>query len=426
MTHKSNLFFKLGAAAFTACLLGLVSCSEEIPADNAMAMYEPYIVPKEILADAGLPLVNIDTKDNQFIVDKETWIDANMEIGNCEDESWTMETTEIQIRGRGNTSWNCQKKPFAIKFNEKTKVCGMPKHKRWVLIANYLDHSHMKNEMAFFMSRELGLDYTVRGQFVNLILNGNYVGLYWLGEQIKVNSNRVDIDEDNDYLIEMDTYFDEAWKFKTETKDFPVQVKNDETMNDSRLDNLREKMNDIEKLLYSPDFPYTDSGKTAYDDSFLSCIDVDSFAKFYLVNEIMGNVDIKLPRSTYLTFDNTHGLLKAGPVWDFDWSASDWMDSIILKDTLYYDALFKTREFNSKLRELLDSNSLTEEKIRQNISELSGRLEKSAALDKLRWEESFVVNEQLNMLPFRDYKSHVNELESCLTTRLRLVKAQPY
>ena len=330
----------------------------------------------------------------------------------------------MQIRGRGNTTWGCAKKPFAIKFDEKTKICGMPKNKRWVLIANYLDHSHLKNEMAFYLSRQLGLDYTVRGKFVNLVLNGNYVGLYWLGEQIKVNSNRVDIDEDNDYLIEMDTYFDETWKFKSQIKKFPVQVKNDDTMNDAKLENLKEKINAIEGILYSSYFPYTDNTKTVYDDTFKNSVDIDSFAKFYLVNEIMGNVDLKLPRSAYFTFENTQGLLKAGPVWDFDWSASEWMNTLIVNDTIYFDALFKTREFNSKIKELLESDLVTEEKIKQEIKDLSEKLEKSALLDRLRWEESFVVNEQMNLLPFEDYKKHVNELESCLTTRIRVVKSQ--
>lgn len=424
MTHKKKLFFKLGAVALAACLAAFISCTDEVTSDNSLAMYEPYMVPKVLLQDAGIPIVSIETKNNQFILDKENWVDASIKIGNAEDESWNMEPTDMQIRGRGNTTWGCAKKPFAIKFDEKTKICGMPKHKRWVLIANYFDHSHLKNEMAFYLSRQLGLDYTVRDKFVNLVLNGNYVGLYWLGEQIKVNSNRVDIDEDNDYLIEMDTYFDETWKFKSQIKKLPVQVKNDDTMNDAKLENLKEKINAIEGILYSPYFPYTDNTKTVYDDSFKNSVDVDSFAKFYLVNEIMGNVDLKLPRSAYFTFENTQGLLKAGPVWDFDWSASEWMNTLIVNDTIYFDALFKTREFNSKIKELLESDLVTEEKIKQEIKDLSEKLEKSALLDRLRWEESFVVNEQMNLFPFEDYKKHVNELESCLTTRIRVVKSQ--
>lgn len=97
----------------------------------------------------------------------------------------------------------------------------MPKHKRWVLIANYLDNSFMRNSLAFYISEQLEMDYTVHGEFVDLVLNGSYQGLYWLGESIKVNKNRVNItdgtdklseDEDYDYLLELDVYYDETWQ----------------------------------------------------------------------------------------------------------------------------------------------------------------------------------------------------------------------
>lgn len=116
-------------------------------------MFEPYMVPKVLLQDAGIPIVSIETKNNQFILDKENWVDANIKIENAEDESWNMEPTDMQIRGRGNTTWGCAKKPFAIKFDEKTKICGMPKHKRWVLIANYFDHTQPVPFMQAVISR---------------------------------------------------------------------------------------------------------------------------------------------------------------------------------------------------------------------------------------------------------------------------------
>lgn len=61
-------------------------------------------------------------------------------------------------------------------------ILGMPEHTRWVLIANYWDNSFIKNAIAFYISRQIGMDYTIRGEYVNFVLNGNYVGLYWLGE----------------------------------------------------------------------------------------------------------------------------------------------------------------------------------------------------------------------------------------------------
>ena len=74
--------------------------------------------------------------------------------------------------------------------------------------------------MAFFISRKIGMDYTVRGEYVNLILNGNYVGMYWLGEAIKVDKNRVNINEETDYLLEMDISYDETYPELFQRKGF--------------------------------------------------------------------------------------------------------------------------------------------------------------------------------------------------------------
>lgn len=70
---------------------------------------------------------------------------------------------DIKIKARGNTTFTKAKKGFALKLEKKTSLLGMPKHKRWNLIANYMDNSFLRNEAAFYLSRELGMDYTVRG-----------------------------------------------------------------------------------------------------------------------------------------------------------------------------------------------------------------------------------------------------------------------
>ena len=198
-------------------LLAFISCNfDSDDVDTSDCMYEEYKVDEVVLKSANLPIVYVQTENNVKILDKDNWINATFTITNKDE--WNMDETEITIKGRGNSTWSQPKRPYAIKFSKKQSVCGMPKGKRWVLIANYLDNSFMKNYMAFYMARKIGMDYTVRGEFVNLVLNGNYVGLYWLGEAIKVDKNRVNIDEENEYLIEMDISYDETWKFHSTYK----------------------------------------------------------------------------------------------------------------------------------------------------------------------------------------------------------------
>ena len=63
----------------------------------------------------------------------------------------------LEIRGRGNSTWNYPKKPYALRLPEKHAVLGMPGHKRWILLANWKDRTLMRNDAAFWLSRHTGL-----------------------------------------------------------------------------------------------------------------------------------------------------------------------------------------------------------------------------------------------------------------------------
>lgn len=313
------------------------------------------------VAYTGLPTVYIDTPDNIEITSKNDWIkNAEISVAGAKDESWNSGKVETSIRGRGNSTWEKPKKPYAVKLKKAQKVMGMSSHKRWVLLANYMDGSFMRNETAFYLSRTFEMEWTASGEFADLVLNGRYQGLYWFGESVKVDKNRIDIDdghenmtdgEDKDYLIEMDTYFDETLRFRSAVKYLPYMIKNDGRMVDesdritsggkARLDRLQKKINDLEELLYS--------GQP--DESYAEIIDIDSWVKFWLVNEIMDNKELSRPKSAFFTFDSANNVLKAGPVWDFDWTFSYWLQCQ-LQDAIYYDALFKSPAFISGIRDV--------------------------------------------------------------------------
>ena len=226
------------------------------------------------VAYTGLPVLYVNTPKGVEITSKEEWTKkATLTLANTGNPKWDFKNDTTSIRGRGNSTWLGDKKPYALKLNKKNGIMGMPKHKRWVLIANYYDNSFLKNHMAFYLSETLDMDYTVRGKFVDLIFNGVYRGLYWLGEAIKPDENRVNIDDgseemtaddDKDFLIEMDNHFDEIVKFWSPIRNMPYMVKNDDYMlneeedaisNDgqARLDRFHAKIEKLEKLLY-PNF----------------------------------------------------------------------------------------------------------------------------------------------------------------------------
>ena len=157
---------------------------------------EEYLISSNIIKISykqNLPIIVITTPNNTEINSKETWVsNTQIKIVNT-DGSLDYFGENDNIRGRGNTTWEYPKKPYAIKLDKKSAILGMPKHKRWVLLANWMDRTLLRNHVAFEISRRIGLDYTPRGTFVEVILNDKKLGNYYLCEQIKIDENRLNI-----------------------------------------------------------------------------------------------------------------------------------------------------------------------------------------------------------------------------------------
>lgn len=142
-----------------------------------------------------LPVVYINTENGQAITDKENYINTNLRIqGNKEFQKDSQLYDDVaEIRGRGNYTWSHAKKPYKIKLDEKTSIFGMDNSKHWVLLANWIDTTHTKNELFGNLSEDLGWEYTANAHPVVVILNGSYNGLYHLSENVRIEDGRVDI-----------------------------------------------------------------------------------------------------------------------------------------------------------------------------------------------------------------------------------------
>lgn len=280
---------------------------------------------------SDLPVVYINTKDGAPIKSKETWLtETEIYVTNAGDH--TTLYTEASIRGRGNTTWGHPKKPYAIKLDKKADVLGMPKHKRWVLLSNYLDRSSLRNSVSFEIAkRSPGLDWTPRGYHVDLVLNGVFQGTYFLCEQIKGDENRVNITEmessDIDaesitggYLIEVDKNFDEVNKFKspfmvepTPYTNFPmpymIKEPDEETLVPEQFNWIYSHIDTVERALF-------DENSTT--ERYLQYIDLDSFIDYWFVYELTGSGEPTHPKSVYMWKDRGEKI-HAGPVWDFDY-----------------------------------------------------------------------------------------------------------
>lgn len=369
-------------------------------------------IPLERKKDTGLPVVVIRTENGMEIKDKENWIPGNMTIhgtGKFDDYEG-----EISVRGRGNFTWWQLKKPYAIKLDKKEPILGMPAHKRWVLLANYLDRTLMRNYIAFEVARRTSLDWTPSGQFVEVMLNDVHLGNYFLCEHIKVDENRVnitemtssDLDEEaitGGYLLEMDEYYDEVNKFRSAICNMPVMFKDpdEETLQPEQFEYVRTYIDLLEELLYADDFAST--------RSYVSMIDEISFADWWIVNELTCNFDVSYPRSSYFNKDRL-GVLKAGPVWDFDWMTFTKQTDFCCKNTIWYGQLFKDPAFVDKVKGRWQILKPEFEEVIPLIEGCRNRLSVSEELNTMLWGD-------ISNLETSNGDENLSHREACLLMR---------
>lgn len=140
-----------------------------------------------------IPVVYIETENQMSIDSKEDYLKADMHMQGSKNHSDGLYNGGIQIRGRGNATWNNPKKPYKMKLNSSTDIMGMGKSKHWVLLANYVDPSLLRNKVSYDFSGAMGMPY-MQSVHVDLILNGRYMGNYLFCEQVKLESGRVNIE----------------------------------------------------------------------------------------------------------------------------------------------------------------------------------------------------------------------------------------
>ena len=315
--------------------------------------------------DTGLPVLVINTAGGQPIISKDVWLeDTSVQIY-LDRTTIVYNSNADSIRGRGNSSWEySDKKPYALKLANKSEILGMASSKRWVLLANYGDRTLMRNvianEIAQCTDLSTGMEWSPIGKFVELVLNGEHRGNYYLSEQVRVETNRLNIDEDSDYLLEIDRNYDETYKFRSTIKDYPYNIKSPDAPDVSYIE---DKIDTIEILLNNG------SGYESY-------IDYNSFADYWIVYELTQNFEAMghSPGSVYCYFlpDSSFGKLKMGPPWDFDYStfnlywplkanqtfcdgttvpSNGYMpETLIMTCHIYYDYLFQDSNFKTVVK----------------------------------------------------------------------------
>lgn len=270
--------------------------------------------------DLSLPVMHINTEGRARILEKNRYLPAVTHLDpNGTDVKPYIGT--LEIRGRGNTTWPLPKKPYKLKLSDKSEMLGMPASKNWELLANYLDHSNLRNSTAFYLAWQTSLSWSTRLRPVEVVLNGDYHGIYTLTEGVRVDPDRVNVQKmstgDNagsevtgGYLLELDERLEANNEVGFRTgKDIPIVIKDPEDpTTPEQFAYIQNYLEEFEESLFADDFAQT--------RDYVNYIDVDSFIDAWLVNELTLNYDAH--RSSLFFHKPRNGKLKMGPLWDFD------------------------------------------------------------------------------------------------------------
>lgn len=358
---------------------------------------------------SGLPIVEITTPDSVPVTSKESWIENSI-INIINPDGTIDHSCEFSIKGRGNGTWSAgnTKKGYSLKLGKKNEILGMPAHKRWVLLPNVHDRSLIRNAIGFEISRCLGLDWTPRGRFVELVFNGNYRGNYYLCEQIRIDNDRVDISDLGDngdnltggYILELDNHYDEEFKFKSTTKSLPYMFKDPNTVTSEQFTYIKEYIDDLEESLY-------DNNRFENND-YLNYIDIESFVNWWIATEVTQNQEPNHPSSCYMHKDQ-QSKIKMGLVWDFDvytFNTKYRLDTLAIKNALYYDKLFESSVFVSLLKKRWNEiKPVLQSHIPSYINDVVLLIRPSADLNFMRWPTRFYrdFSASYDGTPYNDY-----------------------
>ena len=351
------------------------------------------------LQSAQLPSLYIDVLSGSMDIIHET--KGNQESGSIRLYS---ETGEIlcaepmeSLKGRGNSSWYKEKKPYSMTLNRETDLLGMGQANNWVLMANAMDPSHLRNKAVYDLAAEAGMAYTPECRWVDLYLNGEYAGLYLLTERNEIHPNRVDLPEAGSFLVSRES----RWRLVSQNYAH-VELKSGAALriHDSALTetDLGDIWQSAENAILAEDGIDPVTGK-----SWQELIDLDSWAMDYLSGEIFGNVDCGTI-STYFYRDgrDPSGKICAGPVWDYDLSMGSkgaWQLENVqaffgdkahiwsMEDTTWYYWLNRKPEFQARVRELYETlyRPLVQELLENGLDTYAAQLNSAVQMDRCRW-----------------------------------------
>ena len=332
-----------------------VSTEDPVPAPDVDRQFE-----------TNLPILYLSTDSGKPVTSRDEYVPGKLILDGKE--------YTLGIHGRGNTTWRYYpQKGYMIKLDEPASLLGMINARKYVLVSSYVDRTFIRNCVAMDIASCMDhLEYTVKQQLVDVYLNNKYIGVYTFSEKIEPGQDKIDLLADQGHPLAEPAPGDTPFLLETGIDLFNYNVTygkdHFQTPHSPRLRFIYpefEKANTEEAKFIMDYMAKVDTAfvnKSGWED----LIDVDSWVDWFIVMELCVNTDSALWRSTFL-YRQENGLLKIGPVWDFDmamgnfsydnptyryWSSAEQVYDLAQNHYMTY--LYRSDEFMLAVRERWD------------------------------------------------------------------------
>lgn len=430
---------------FLLCLLGaLPTWAQTYPLSETDLAAK--IANKEQITDVPtlyITIPDVSNLDTDLTKDRSTntakYHDASIQVVDKNGKLEEFTESSLQIKVRGNSTADPSKKPYRLKFGKDEKdaagnVTATHKHdllgygyrkRNWALMANVFDKSMIRNALTYHLGKYVGIDFCPGYCFVDLVINDQYRGTYQVTDQVEAGINRVDIDEDNDWMLEFVSWtqmLDTDYGISTnDGVPYLTNVKNPEPTGDA----WTQMKSDVVtwETAWNKSFQSSDkkTGWQAYND-------VESFIKFYVAINLTSDWDGFFVMKGWRTMSD--GIFHFGPLWDKDLAYGNYADDNTMVDDYqngqfhwnFVNFLSKDITFLSKAKELmdkLDADNISD-KLVADVAAINTQITNTRLQNYAKW--NITDDRGVSKLNYTTYDEYISQLKSWIPTRVAFVK----
>lgn len=355
------------------------------------------------------------------------------------------------IGGRGNTTWSEKKKPYNLEFDTDTQLLGMGATKKYSLLANACDESNLRNKLAYDLAKEMGVSHCIDSEFVDLYIDDVYYGLYLLCESVEIGQNVIDITDLEQLTQQVNQYplrksetfeitsngmFQKGLQISNNPADitggylleieFPDRLVHDDsgfTTKDNTCFYIKApQYASFEQVGYISDLFQRVEDLLEHEE-VNQYIDLESWARYYLVHEVVANSDIG---SFYFCKDSdtTNRQIVAGPVWDCDFSLGSGYLGLDLSPRAFYvntwgwfEKLYRNPAFVELVKTIYanEMKTVMDRVLNIQLDRYVNQIQASYRMNELRWKgiQSFQWCNHYDTL-----QEHRSYLSNFLTQRI--------